>query len=178
MDMLTDAQNQCLSNSVRVMQTIVGALAAGILSFFVVAIFVPVEAPPERPLLASLAIGATLVAIAAAWLVPSLIARNQVAQIANRGPRQLPTDELGDVGSLVGAYQTALIVRAAILEGVAFFNLVAFMIERQPMNLVAAGVVGFILLAQVPTLARLEDWVQSELLSVVQLREMRVSDGR
>ena len=170
--MLTDAQIRFISDSVRVMQTIVGALAAGILSFFVVAVFVPAGVPPEIPLLSYLAVGATLIALPAAWLVPGMMARGQVSQIAARGSKRLPTDELGDVGSLVGVYQTSLIVREAILEGVAFFNLVAFMIERQPMNLVAAGVLGFILLAQIPTASRLEEWVQSELSSLTQLREM------
>ena len=170
--MLTDAQIRFISDSVRVMQTIVGALAAGILSFFVVAVFVPAGRPPGKPPLFFLAGGAPFNALPAARVVSGMMARGQVSQIAARGSKRLPTDELGDVGSLVGVYQTSLIVREAILEGVAFFNLVAFMIERQPMNLVAAGVLGFILLAQIPTASRLEEWVQSELSSLTQLREM------
>ena len=174
--MLTDAQRQHLGTVVRTMQIIVGALAWGVLMFMGAVLFISLDpaggGQPGVPLLTYLAVGTAAVAIAAAMIVPGMIADRQARSIAAR-PIPPAADELGDVLPLSAVYQTRLIMRAAILEGAAFFNLVAYMLERRPLCLGAAVVLLLLISAQFPTRSRVEEWFDSELTTVAQMRQMR-----
>jgi hypothetical protein len=75
--------------------------------------------------------------------------------------------------SLVASYQTTLIISCAILEGAGFFNGVAFMLERQQMNLIAGAALAVLILIQLPTAGRLVSWVEDELNTIDRLRSMR-----
>lgn len=69
---------------------------------------------------------------------------------------------------LLGGYQTQMIVSAALLEGAAFFNTIAYMIEQQWWSLATVGVVVVAMLQKFPTARSLEHWVrtQSELIEM------------
>jgi hypothetical protein len=54
----------------------------------------------------------------------------------------------------------------------------AYMLEGQLINLAAAGVLVLIMLCAIPTYGRVESWVQNELTTIEQLRQMQTYDGR
>jgi hypothetical protein len=170
--MLSDAQQDYLTKAVRVMQIIVAAMAMGIVFFFVVALFTAADgkAEVEEPILKLISYIALAVGVGAAALsmtVPVLLATSlRRSALEGRLPIPRPSAEnvadLGDVPLLAGVYQTQTIIRAAILEGGAFLNLVAYIMEHQQLSLVAAGALLLLLIVQIPTVARVSDWVEAE----------------
>jgi hypothetical protein len=188
--MLADAQREYVARVTATLQIIVAALAFGVLTFAGIALLVAVDAAgaaggPAQPLLTYIAAGAALVALVLSWIVPGLIAGSGRQAIAASEPISTATpmrdqpaaNELGDVAPLLAAYQTRQIVRAAILEGAAFFCLISYIIEKQSLSLVAAGIMVLLLLGQFPTRSRVEDWIGGEMAAIEQLRQMRPVDA-
>ena len=185
--MLTDEERAYLGRMTLAMQIIVGALAAGVVSFFVVVLVIK---QPQAPLagdrlLTYLSVAAGLVAVVVALILPGVIVRNNrqavldgkaTASTPERAP-PLP-EELREVGSLAAGYQTALIVRSALLEGAAFFALVAFMLEQQTLSLVVAGALLIFMLSGFPTRSKLEDAIDSDRRTLEQLRQMEPQHAR
>jgi hypothetical protein len=60
------------------------------------------------------------------------------------------------------AYMTALVIGAAINEGVAFFAVIAYLIEKNPIALVLALVLIAGLVARFPTVNRVERWIEQQ----------------
>ncbi len=90
------------------------------------------------------ACGAAAAAVAARLFAPPLIVRSQRRQIAagvwspsgqTGGPLKTPTT---DAGKLAAVYATRTIVAVAVLEGAAFFLVIAYQLERAPFALAGA----------------------------------------
>jgi branched-subunit amino acid transport protein len=187
--MFTEEENAFLARATLAMQIIVGSLASGVVMFSAVALFLATQQPkpaPDVPLLSYMSIAAAPAAILAALTIPGLIMRSQrQAIVAGR-----PTLKAGSIGGIpfaeaeqslgpfMGGFQTALIVRSAILEGAAFFCLMAFMLEGQTASLVAAGVLLLIILSGMPTRSRVEETIQLQRRAVDELRQMEAIDAR
>jgi hypothetical protein len=77
-----------------------------------------------------------------------------------------------DVEMLLACFQTQTIIGAALLEGGAFFALVAYMQERQTWSLLAAAVLLAGLMTLFPTRGRVESWLDDELRRVQELRHL------
>lgn len=185
--MVTDLQRECLKAMARTMQVIVLALAAGVITFGVIAAVIGPEAPGNAQqgpsIIAYLAGAVACVALVASIAVPALLVANARRRIvagrpAMPNPKLTIPPELGNVGPIAVVYQTRLIVGAAILEGAAFFNLIAYLLEGQLLSLVAAGVMLAALLSLFPTPSRLEDWIENQLRVIEQLRQMQPPDAR
>jgi hypothetical protein len=88
-----------------------------------------------------------------------------------RGPAL--TEGARQIQPLVAMHQTRLIVGCALLEGAAFLNVVAYMLEGQLMNLVAAGLLVLMIVTQIPTAGRLISWVEDDLSAIDRMRSMR-----
>jgi hypothetical protein len=184
--MFTDAQQAYLKTAARTQQIIVGALAAGVWTFLAVALVLFLDEPVnqgDEPFLSYLGIGCAVLALVAWGTVPGMIGgRMRELIVAGKADhltlKPFDSPDLGDVGPLGGIYQLRIIVGAAILEGAAFFNLVAYMIEQQMFSLAVAGILAVVIMASMPTYGRLESWVQSELTTIEQLRQMHSYDGR
>jgi hypothetical protein len=185
--MLDEPQRECLKKNLRPMQIIVAAFAAGVLAFMGVMPFFPAgggeDGPANSAVMQYIGLGLTIAAVLAWVIVPSFVAARLRQAIADGKPfTNRPTvpapPEIGDVRPVVEMYQTRLLLSAAILEGAAFFNLVIYMCERQPLNLALAGALVFILLTQMPTLGRWQSWTESELATLKQLRAMGPKHGR
>jgi hypothetical protein len=139
--MLTDAERDHLGMMTRTLQIILFALASGVVTFGVVVTFIS-QAQQTEPILTYLAVAASVAAILASFVVPSILSagqRNAIAAgkwpTAQFAPQSTAAgDELGDVGPLLAVYQTRQIIRAAILEGAAFFDLTAYLLEKQPLR--------------------------------------------
>jgi hypothetical protein len=181
--MFTEEERTFLARATMTMQIIVGALAAGVLLFLGVVLVITRELdgpPPDVPLLTYMSVGFAVGALVAAMVVPRLVVRGQrnalVAgksgfQAGSIGGPSLP-EAARTLGPLVAGYQTALIIRSAILEGAAFFCVIAYLIERRTPSLVAAGVLVLFLLSGFPTRGRIEEAIERERTEVEQLRQL------
>jgi hypothetical protein len=167
--MLTDTQRDQIRPIVRTMQIIVGALVLGVTNFLAVVIVVPLDrqnGPQNQFLLTYLAVGSAAIAIVAYVLAPSILT-GALRQAFIADP------QAAEVRPIAQIYQTLLIIRCAILEGAAFFCLVSYMLERQPITLAATSVLVLVLLAQFPTLSRESAWIENEMVVAEQFRHLR-----
>lgn len=173
--MITEVQRNHLAKAVRPMQIIVGALAASVAMFLVIVLVIADKKALPQPFLTYVALGFAVVAFAGWLIVPGRVvdqARKAIAE--GRAPSSSAQTavalEVGVVGQLASVFQTRLIIACALLEGAAFFNLVVYMIEAQYLSLVIAIVLLLIIVSQIPTRNRLEDWITHELETIEQMR--------
>lgn len=167
----------------RTMQIIVGALSGGVLFFLAIVLLMvnrgALAGPVNDPLLTYVAAIFALVAFIAWAVLPGILAGRMRQSIVDGSTLHSSTmrvpnaKELGDVLPLTIAYQLRLILGCALLEGAAFFCLIAYLIERQQASLIVAAVLLLLLFSQIPSVARVESWVEGELTAVNQLRAMR-----
>lgn len=130
-----------LTPQIRVMQVITGAMVTGVAFFALIVVAIAEPSDEERqPLISLVAVLLAVFAGIAAFVVPRLTSR-----------RASPTPE---------SYQTQLIVGLALLEGAAFFNLVAYLIEAQLYTLAIAGMLAFVMMLRFPTLRSVRDWIE------------------
>ena len=168
--MLSDLQRDQLKQSLRVMQIIVAALVFGVIAFFAASLFIGPQRgvqPGSTPLLTYIGVGFAVYSLPMWAFLPGMISRRARKSVL-----------AGDARRLALNFQTRLIIGCALLEGMVFLNLVAYMIEGQQISLIVAGVLVLIMLTQFPTLDRLERWVESELVAVEQLRALEPPSGR
>jgi hypothetical protein len=156
--------------SLRGMKIVVAALVMGVLMFGCVTLLSSGEANPGRQsILAFLG----LIFAAAAFIAREIASNVFVAsqrkkivggtwgvdsQYAHLLPNGATTEE-----KLVLVYQSRLIIRAAILEGACFFNLVAFMIDHQWWSFAIAAVFAAINLSTIPSRNGLLNWIDQQI---------------
>jgi hypothetical protein len=165
--MLSDTSREQLTRQLATMRIIAGALCAGVLIFTGI-VLVLEQGAAEEPVLAFVAILVSVGAVLAAVWVPRMIgAPARVAPAdAPAGERNsaLPeSDQTQRVSQALARYQTRLIVSLAMLEGAAFLNLVAYMVEGQMVNVAVALVLWLLMLLQFPSRARTENWIAGQL---------------
>lgn len=180
--MLTDEERDHIGRMTRAMQIIVAALACGVMSFLGVVLFViPAAAPGDR-LLTYISAFVGFLAPVTATFVPRLIESIQreaiAAQRATASNAPYISESLREMTALVGGYQTRLIVRCALIEGAAFFAIVAFLIERQVLSLAVAGALLLAMLSCFPTRWKVEEAVENERREIEQLRQLGAADAR
>lgn len=141
--------------AVRVMQILAGALVMGVVMFAVVAVILigALNQPPQGMILS--VFGAVF---ASSTFVMHLIVPNLMAA---KAAAAAPPDE----ASLYPVYQTRMIVGLALLEGAAFFNIIATIVEHNWWSLAVAGVLVFWMLAMFPTTTRVKHWVEAQRLN-------------
>ncbi len=162
--MLTDIQRDYLAKAVRTMQIIVAALAMGVIMFMAVVLTMLDKIAARDPFITYIALGFAVLMFAGWIIVPGIVATQ-----ARRAMAGLPRDA-DIVGQLAGVFQTRLIIASAMLEGAAFFNLIASMLEGQYVGLVTAVVLLLIIISQFPTRHRLEVWITHELENIDHMR--------
>ena len=164
--MLDEKSRQQIAPAVRTAQIILGALAAGVLTFAVLVLVVFKGEPQANNTLTTVAVAFGVVDLVLSFLVPSLVAANARRRIAdgtwqasqNQGP--LPDT---DAGKLAMVYQTKMIIGAALLEGGCFLALYAYMSEGHWPGLTVAALLLICLLAHFPTSDRMETWIDEQL---------------
>jgi hypothetical protein len=163
------------------MQIIVFALVMGIVSFLGVVVFIrhgpnpPNAANNTGPMLTYLGIGFAALMLVLHFVLPLLFVSNVRRLIvkgawnpAGRGDpvsaehlsRMSDADKLC---SLFPLYQSQLIVSAAVLEGAAFFNLIAYLLEGDVVSLVVVGLLLAVMLVRFPTNNRAERFLSEQL---------------
>jgi hypothetical protein len=122
-----------------------------------------------KAILSYAAIGAAALAVLMSFILPKVIsaagaksaaARAQPGGNAGKAATLESIDE--QRGRLLPLFQTQLIIRAAILEGAAFFAAVMYMLTG---NLILAGVaiaLLLVMLAAFPTRPRLDRWLEQQ----------------
>jgi len=176
-----------VAKHVRVLQIIVGALVAGCVFFLVIVLVTGGTAPGnvgnECPLIISyVALALLVAAIAARGIVPVVVVRvgrRNIAQgtfsstqaSARDESQQSPSPER-DAAMLLTLFQAKTIVGAALIEGVTFFMLIAYMIERYAPVLAAAVVLILVIAAHTPTRSGVIHWVEDQLRLVDEERSL------
>jgi len=168
--MIDEKTKQQIAGVVRTSQIIVAAFVMGVVTFAVVVVFLISGGPAAKgSLLTLLAIVFAGAALVLGFVIPQLITAANRRKIAAgtwaSSPNQGPVPD-SDTGKLTLTYPAKMMVGAALFEGGCFFALMAYMIERQPLSLVAAAVLLLCLLAQFPTLTRVEAWIEEQLRRV------------
>jgi hypothetical protein len=182
--MLSDPQREYIRTVTLTLQIIVGALASGVLLFLAVVVYMVSQNPPaaagDSYIITYAAFAFAVVAGIASLIVPSLVsvrARNSLVDgdISNWGlVKNLPNvAELGEVAPLAAIYQTRTIIGAALCEGAAFFACVTYQIEHQRSVLFVAVVLLLMIARHIPTVSGLESWIESELATIRQMRQLK-----
>lgn len=155
----------------RIMQIIAGALIAGVLSFAGVAsvIVFGQGLPAQRPgpnlgdaIMGDLALGFAAIAAVLSFVVPNLMTAAGVKGVAKMAQDGTATGPKELFGRLLGVAQTKMIIAMALVEGAAFFNLIAFILTK---SLVPTAVVGALLLVMAihfPTKMKLARWLEEQ----------------
>lgn len=131
----------------RTMQIIAGALVLGS-TLFAVSVLVSFEGASDTlELLGMIGLGFAAVAIAVSSIVPGMIGK---------------LNEGSSTTEHMGVYQTRLIVRLAILDGAAFFNITALQMEHNFWSLGIAGLLMILMLASFPTQSKIALWLQTQ----------------
>jgi hypothetical protein len=171
-------------------QIIVGALAAGLITFLVIvniidigttapraagggpgaAGAVRVDAPVPIITYVAVAFGAVLLPIS--FVVPELVTKQQRVAFASAGTNAsssagpTPGEQADAAGApltgLPAAFLTQLVLGAAMNEGAAFFALVAYLIEKNPIALALAVVLIAGVIFRFPTSGRVERWIEQQ----------------
>ncbi len=155
-----------LDSHLRVIRIIAGALIAGVLLFAgIVLLLVHGSGEPVQPrgqLISLIMAGLVAVELVPFALVATMIRVDSPA-IQQSLQRQRATSPPVDPDQLhLAVYQIRMIIRYAILEGGAFANLVAYMLERNWWSLAIVGGLVFLMLTMFPTRTRLEHWLETQ----------------
>ena len=179
MSNMTDSEP--LAPFVRICQVIVGALVMGVVTFLVMVVLIiprfdggaPVQPQPAGaadigpatalPIITYMALAMGAAVLGLSFVIPQVAVSQARRQIAKgTAPKPGKTAE-EDATSLLPIYQTQLIIGAALLEGGAFFATIAYMLERKPLALAAAGVLLAVLLTRFPTVDRVRGWLDRQM---------------
>ena len=135
----------------------------GVVTFATVAVVLDAGPKGGVPIVAMIGAGFAAVMLVMRFVVPAWIvgaARRELARkVASGGFRD--SSELAF--DLYRIFQTKLIISMALLGGVALFNCVAYIVDRQWWTLAVVGVLLFAIGVQFPTKSRLEYWVHDQL---------------
>lgn len=129
---------------------IAGTLIFGVFAFGAVAIALRLEDAPEQKSLLSI--------IAAAFAAGTVIVRQVVLGVLVG--QAVPKDSQPTTATSFQLYQTRLIVGLALLEGAAFFNEVAYLIEGHWWSFLVVAALLTWMLASFPTHGRLRQWIE------------------
>ena len=179
--MFDEKQREHVCSMTVTAQIITAALAIGILVFaaVVLVLFQGSDQGDQEnlPVVTYVALGFGVLALVASVLVPRLIDagnRNGILSGTNQPSNSSQqTAEVGEVGLFMGMYLGRLIVGVAILEGAAFFNLAARIIEGQTISLIMAALLLVAILLKFPTRSSVENWIETERRTIEELRSLQ-----
>jgi hypothetical protein len=184
--MLTEPQRDYIAKVCLTLQIIVGALAGAVLMFLGIVIFIgsqnPPAAIPDTLIITDAAYSMAANCAVLSFVVPNLaVGRARKSLVAGDGDmsqwrwvQNLPNiEQLGEVAPLAAVYQTRAIIGAAFCQGAAFMACIAYLFEHQRPMLVVAGLLLLLILRYLPTPSRLESWIENELTTIHQMRQLR-----
>ncbi|MEK6260218.1 MAG: hypothetical protein AABP62_16490 [Planctomycetota bacterium] len=137
----------------RISQIIAGALIMGVVIFACLAFFIAKGEPANSPMIALMGAGMAVMMIVVRFVMPIVIVNGAKARLKEAADADRMTQ-------LAGLYQIKMIVGMAVLEGAAFFNLIAYISEKQFWSY---GVVAFLLgvmAISFPSQGQFESWAE------------------
>jgi hypothetical protein len=162
------AESDVLGPRIRVMQIITLMLIMGAGVFIVLAVFLQLQnpnPPPDVPVVTYVGFAFGAMQLIALLIVPAQFEKSGRRQLGRPAGDGMDADER--VGRLCGIRQTSLIIGNALLEGGAFFFVIAYLAEGQALALLTAVLFVCLLIARFPTRGRLDQWIrrQEELIA-------------
>ncbi len=138
----------------RAAQTITGAMVTGVVAFGTIVVLVlgALKEPSSGVIIGGVGAVFAGVAFVLHLVIPSLIAAKQCRS--------------ADKQQLYGIYLMKTIMGLAVLEGAAFFNIIACMVEHNWWSLAVAGGLVFWMLAMFPTRTKIEHWAETQQMSL------------
>ncbi|NOY40548.1 MAG: hypothetical protein GXP26_01750 [Planctomycetes bacterium] len=179
--MLDEPQREYVNKVTLMLQIITVAMATGVLVFAgVVMLLFQDDGQQDKdfqPLITYVAAAFGIVALLSATVVPRLMdantRKNFLAGNLPQMKNQMPPAETGEVGLLVAMYQVRLIVGVAILEGAAFFNVIANMLEGQAISLAMVALLLVAIFFNFPTRSSIENWIAMQCRTIEELRSLQ-----
>ena len=151
---MNNQQSQVTPESVgRTSQIIAMSFIIGLVTLMVVTGSIRKDPPKDDSLLALLAAVVAGTNLIARLIVPTIIVNRAKAGLKDASDADL-------MKQLAALYQTKMIVGMAVLEGAAFFNLVAYFLER---HIWSYGVVAFlvgVMAISFPSQGQFESWAE------------------
>jgi len=160
----TNLQGPEFEGAVRGMQIVAAALMIGAFNFLFVVVLTnggDVFGLKQPALITVIAAVIGAIMIGAHFTVPGMIARSQLKTAASQGLTGQDEESQNEKALLV--YRTQLIVGLALLEGAAFLNLAALMIDKSVSSLAVFGLLICLMLLKFPTRTKVTWWVQDKL---------------
>ena len=169
-----------IEQRVRQLQVLVFALILGALPFVLIVVWFVVQnqhqPPGDLEVLRYMAWGFFVVMVIASNYVPSLIARQQVRQIANgtwklSNPLYVNSEWLStDEGKLLQVFFSQTLIRVALIEAPAMLGCVAALVLKQYETLIIAGLGVGLMILGMPLVPRVRDWIDQHLAQLEELR--------
>jgi hypothetical protein len=164
----------------RQLQIIVGALVAGCVFFLVIAVVLAGEKAGEvggdagKPVITYVAIVFVVMVLVMRMVVPGIVvSAGRRKMLEEIGPPNAESPErTEEARALARLFATRTIIAGALLEGAAFFLLVSYLVEQQPLSLIVAVVLISRLVFDIPTRARIVHWIEDQLLVADQERQL------
>lgn len=148
------------------MQILAASIAAGALIFLVLAVVLHAAKPPDsneaRPVLSYLALAVAAVILVIHRIIPALIIKAGRRKIV-REPSDFPD---GDVTRLCVLFRTKMLASLGLLEGGAFLQLVAYLVEGFTPTLIATGILIAAMLILFPSGTHIESWLGEQMSQV------------
>jgi len=143
---------------IRSLQIITIALLLGVLFFMGICLVMNEGALDGNPdIISWIGLGFAGLMIVNHLVIPNLLSKTALASITGEQIRE--ADDAKKFELIFPAYRARHIVAVAMLEGAAFFNLVAYMTSKYLWNLVAAVVLVMLILAKLTTATTAMFWV-------------------
>lgn len=169
--------------NLQTMQMIAGALLLGVVVFLIIALLIVSNrgkgngmAPTGGfPMISILAVVLAAVEFPLAFVVPAVLTRNALRQIASGAWRPPPTANAPafdtDTSKLLAVRQTTRIIGLALLEGAAFLGCIAYLLEAQPFALGVPLAAILLMLMSFPTESRIRAWLERQIDRLSELRQ-------
>lgn len=156
-----------LKPSVRVLQIIVIALAAGVSAFTIVALNSSGSKTEPNAISNLTMIGGVVAIIAVVMhvVIPQILIRGRIRHL-------IKADTVTDMHTeLLGSKQVATIIACALLEGSAFINVSVYMTQRNMISIwISLGLTAMIL-TYFPTVNRLSNWLERKTREIEDQRQ-------
>lgn len=159
-----ETTNAGLKQQIKVIQIIAMALMMGVLSFGVVAFKLGQgKQPPATPIVSYVAAGMGVMMFVMHIVVPKIVTNQRMNGLEKHA---------GDVTSiLVKTFQTKTIIGFALLEGAAFYGLVAYIVEGHEIAIGVSIFMLFCMSIEFPGTNRVNNWIESNAETIRMKRE-------
>lgn len=158
------------------LRVIVAALALGPTIFLAIVLAIGPMAVAGQTLITWIALAFAAVAVVLRFVVPQFAVRAACGRICRRETTinnlaQMPVmatliQQVGDAGQLVAVFYTRTILAAALIEGAAFFLIIAYLIEGSPWALGAAIAMIVAIALHIPMTGYTAGWIADQLRQI------------